>query len=388
MAHRLLPLLGVLVLLTFLPRAALATPDMIRHGYTSCAQCHIDPSGAGTLTTYGRAQTEILVATPWGARAAGWEPGTEKDFLFGVFPLPGGLTLQSDLRSVLIPRPGALRYILMQADLRGNYAAGPFRAGGSLGAVSEGARMARVSSGDTWNMVSREHWLGVAPARNLLVRVGRLNLPFGLRTEQHLLDPRVATRTDTNDDQQHGLAVAWESGFMRAELMGIAGNLQVSPDDFRERGAVGYAAFPIGQRVELGVSGLWASSKLDVDTLLPRTRQAYGLFGRAGLGPVALLGEADLLLDAHDDAAAAKGGTGFVQADWEAVQGVHVLGTGEWCDDDLSDTSQGVPTGTLSLHWFAWYRADIRVDAMRGVLACTPGVEPAWMGLASFHFLL
>ena len=31
-----------------------AYPWMIRHGHDGCAQCHMDPSGAGLLTTYGR----------------------------------------------------------------------------------------------------------------------------------------------------------------------------------------------------------------------------------------------------------------------------------------------------------------------------------------------
>jgi len=374
---------ALLAALLALPGTAFAYPDMIRHGYTGCAQCHTDPSGGGVLTAYGRAQTEVLLATPYGAPR---EPGKEAEFLFGALGLPGALALQGDVRSVFVPRPGALRYILMQADLRGAVSAGILRAGGSLGAVSEGAHMARVTTGDTWNAVSREHWLGIAPSDAWLVRAGRMNLPFGLRTEQHLLDPRVATRTDTNDDQQFGVAVAWEPGFLRAEVMGIAGNLQVSPDDFRERGAAGAAALPIGNDVEVGVAGLYATSHLDVETLQARTRQAYGLFGRAAAGPVAILGEGDLLLDRQ--ASAATGATGFLQADWEAVQGVHVLGTGEWCDGDFGDSAGGVPTATLSVHWFAWYRADLRLDGMRGVLYCTPGADPQWMGLASFHLLL
>ncbi len=77
------------------PRAALAYPFLIEHGYTNCAQCHIDPSGGGALTEYGRGQSEILLRTPWEARADDWEPGKVKDFAFGA-PLPTWLTLQAD----------------------------------------------------------------------------------------------------------------------------------------------------------------------------------------------------------------------------------------------------------------------------------------------------
>ena len=63
-------------LVALLPRPAAAYPWMVSHGYTACAQCHVDPTGAGTLTAYGRAQSEILLRTPAGeARATLAIPG-------------------------------------------------------------------------------------------------------------------------------------------------------------------------------------------------------------------------------------------------------------------------------------------------------------------------
>ena len=46
-----------------IPGRAQAFPWMIHHGYTNCAQCHVDPSGGGALTAYGRPQGEILLRT-------------------------------------------------------------------------------------------------------------------------------------------------------------------------------------------------------------------------------------------------------------------------------------------------------------------------------------
>ena len=57
-AARLLPLAALGLALA--PGRAEAFPWMIHHGYTNCAQCHVDPSGGGVLTDYGRAQGEIL----------------------------------------------------------------------------------------------------------------------------------------------------------------------------------------------------------------------------------------------------------------------------------------------------------------------------------------
>jgi hypothetical protein len=47
----------IAVALTFLlgrPAWLLASPTMIRLGYTDCATCHISPQGGGLLTAYGK----------------------------------------------------------------------------------------------------------------------------------------------------------------------------------------------------------------------------------------------------------------------------------------------------------------------------------------------
>ena len=81
-----------------LPRQAEAYPWMIRHGYTNCAQCHVDPSGGGVLTEYGRGQGEILVRTHYEEMTE--SPGKKAEFLFGLLPLPDPLLLQADVRSL------------------------------------------------------------------------------------------------------------------------------------------------------------------------------------------------------------------------------------------------------------------------------------------------
>lgn len=245
--------------LAFLPGRAFAYPWMIHHGYTGCAQCHVDPSGAGILTDYGRGQSEILLKSNFGKEPK--NPEKVSSFLFGAVQLPKPLEIQADVRDIVIPEPGNVRVILMQADLRAAIAAGPFVASGSLGAVSEGAELARVTSNDTgFNMVSREYWIGATPTKGLTIRAGRMNLPFGIRTEDHVLFVRSATGTNINDDQQVGLSVAYGNKKMRGEVMGIAGNFQVSPDDFRKRGYSAYFSLTPTKTFEVGVSSLFTKS--------------------------------------------------------------------------------------------------------------------------------
>jgi hypothetical protein len=366
---------------------ARAYPWMIHHGYTGCAQCHVDPSGAGVLTDYGRAQGEILLRTHYSGEVAE-NPGKIKDFLFGAVPLPEVLHLQADVRGLLIPDPANLQAILMQSDLRGAVQTKRFSASASVGTVSRGAEEAWVSSGDGWNLVSREYWAGVSPSKAVTVRAGRMNLPFGLRTEDHILDVRGATRTTLNDEQQTGVSVFWNNKKFRGELMGIAGNFQVRPDSFRDRGYSLYLAWAPETTLELGVSSLFTTAATDLVTLGPRTRLAEGVFGRwAPVDELAFLAEADVLLDNQDGAAA----TGLVTTaivDYEPVQGLHLQAIGETCDDAFGDDAGASVTGTGAAQWFFLPHADLRLDGGYGSVFCTPGVPGSPFGLLQAHFFL
>lgn len=112
------------------------------------------------------------------------------------------------------------------------------------------------------------------------MRGGRLALPYGIRSEEHILFARTATRTDTNDGQQLGLDAVYGKGKYRAELMGIAGNTQIGPDDYRERGYSALFAYAPKNTFEVGVSSMVTHANLDVDYQEERTRQAHGVFAR------------------------------------------------------------------------------------------------------------
>jgi hypothetical protein len=369
------------------PKSALAYPWMVHHGYTGCAECHVDPSGAGTLTDYGRAQSEIFLRTHW-TKDGPKEPEATSSFGFGAFELPKPLKLQADLRSIFIPIPNDPRFILMQADLRAAIYTKKFSASASLGAVSDGAQGAWLSSNpDGFNLVAREYWAGYSPTKGLQIRAGRMNLPFGIRTEDHILYVRSATNTNINDDQQVGLSVGFSRKKIRTELMGIAGNFQVAPDDFRKRGYAGYFAYAITRDLEVGVSSMFTRSGLDVETLSPRTQMAHGLMVRgAPVKALAIMAEADVLID-NDDGERSLGVVATTVLDLEPTQGVHVMGIGDFCSRDLGGGEPVYRAGG-AVQWFFATRMDLRVDGGYGVLSCSPGSDPNPYGLLQAHFFL
>lgn len=423
---------AALALCTFGVIVALCSPAhayawMIRHGYGGCTTCHADPSGGETLTKYGRAQSDLLLRMRYGKdslSASASEtsapsddsfdsfdedfgsakpkpkqpapkpeedgasgPSASSGFLWGLFEEPDWMLLGGSLRSATTLQNGELRWFPMQADFYGQLAFGPVRVGGSVGAakVKEGsphARAAQVTTNqsDQPNLISRTHWLGLelGSGGDLLLRAGRLNLPFGIRMSEHIMWVREATRTDRESDQQHGAALALSGMNLRAELMAIAGNYQINPDKYRERGYSLHVEVLASKSVAAGASSLLTVAKADRISLEQEqtVRGAHGGFARfAPVQPVVVMLEADALHTSRRD----LGYVGFVQLDWELVQGLHLGATGEALDIGYQKLEGALPGtdlprqpgvgkprfgGWLSANWFFLPHCDLRVDAI------------------------
>ena len=350
------------------PRSAHAYPWMIRHDYTGCATCHVDPSGAGVLTAYGATQGDVLLRTRYGASGTN-DDSPSAGFLWGAVKPPAWFLPSGSARTLLMASKNGnagfgTDFIIMQADLRAAIVTGGFRAYASVGYVSSEGSAASLSGG----IVSRQHWLGWAFGADdaFLLRAGRIDLPFGTRQIEHTLFVRQATRTDLNDTQQHGVALAYNAGLFRGEVMAIAGNYQVSPDAYRERGYSAYAEVAPRSNAAFGVSSLVTHAARDLYLRLPDTRQAHGVFARwSPVQPLVLLAEVDLV--AHS-ATSATGYATLLQADVEPVQGVHLTATGE--DMRLGGTSTSTSwSGWLGAGWFFAPHADVRFDFQKQSLA-------------------
>ncbi|MCI0673867.1 MAG: hypothetical protein L0Y64_25740, partial [Myxococcaceae bacterium] len=270
---------------------------------------------------------------------------------------------------------------------------GPVKAVGTLGFAMRRALPASLTAGEANNVVSREHWLGVDAAdQTLLFRVGRIALPFGLRNPEHNSWVRSSTRTDLNDGQQHGLAVAYSVEGLRAEVMGFVGNLQLNPAYYREQGYAGYLEVALAQNATLGVSSLMAQSHHDVSTREPfKLRQAHGLFGRwAPGGPLVLMGELDVLREKALGGQGRFGLTGLLQADVEPVQGLHLIATGELLAQEQLSQRPGMrgAGGWLSVAWFFNPHAELRVDGMLRRTATDGPAQSSLTLLGQLHLTL
>jgi hypothetical protein len=311
---------------------------------------------------------------------------TFANFLFGAVTLPDWLLLGGAYRhmNILPIGDGEFRTFPMMMDLYGQVKFGAFSAGGSIGgarvaAGSPYARRAQITTnqGKDWNLISRTHYVGYDILPELTVRAGRLNLPFGVRIPEHTMWVRQATNTDRESSQEHGLAIAYVGESFRGEVMGIAGNYQMNPDKYRNRGYSGYLEYATGSSATVGISSLMTSTATDRSSNadLKTIHQVHGLMGRAGFGEkVALLAEVDGILTSRRD----PGYVGFAQLDVEAIQGLHVLLTGEMLDQGHAKAAPGATAtprtlgegkpkvgGWLSVAWFVYSHFDVRFDAIK-----------------------
>jgi hypothetical protein len=380
--------IAVAVAMLFVTARAQAYPWMIRHGYTGCAPCHTDPSGgAGALTPYGRAQSDLLLRMRYGESGESGEADRTSGFLWGLAPLPEQMRLGTDFREAFLSNkvagaPLQQELITMRADLYGDIKLGRFRATGSLGYVPEGDLPAALTDHPTDNLISREHWVGAELDEEgaWLVRAGRIALPYGIRMIEHTLWSRTLTRTDIDATQQYGVSLSFAKDQLRGEVMAIAGNFQLHPDEYRERGYSAYVEYAPTTTLALGASSLFTRATRDIVYGVTDYRYANGLFGRySPAPPLVLLAEADSVYQSLTWNGHRGGFAAFVQADYEPTQGFHVMLTFE----SMNGGNSGEPSsfdGWASAVWFLLPHVDLRVDGIYS----TVGVPPSPGSPASY----
>lgn len=344
---------------------------MIRHGFAECGGCHVDPMGGETLTGMGRVTGETRLSLPWSSAP----PSDLAKFSFGVTE-PDDVRFGGSFRAMSIADfdTGRRSAFPMQADLYGAAFAGRFTLGLSLGISRASNRYEHASKarviGDVDEegilLVSRTHWLGYDLTDDVMLRAGRMNLPFGIRGPEHTLWVRSETLTDRESDQQHGISVVYTSGRLRGELFGSLGNFQISPDAIRERGYSGHLEYLLEPKLAFGASSLLlvAAREREVDQGA-FVRQAHGLTARyAPWKPLVILAEANLL----KATGSGLGYVGMATFDVEPVQSLHLAATGEVLDRGEPGLGGSAGRGEtrfgawLTANWFFGPHLDLRVD--------------------------
>jgi hypothetical protein len=368
-------------------RNAHAYAWMIRHGFSECGGCHVDPMGGETLTGMGRVTGQTLMASQYG----GQTPSDTAMFLFGL-PEPDNVRLGGSFRGLSIYDfdTNNPRVFPMQMDFYGAGFIGNFVIAASIGASRASNRYEHSSKarlfGDIEDegliAVSRNHWAGYRFSNDLMLRAGRLNLPFGIRTPDHTMWVRSETMTDRESDQQHGASLVYSDHQLRGELLGSVGNLQLA-QQFRAYGYSGYLEYSLDPELAVGVSSMLLYAQKEPLTIRDNVttyqrdvlRHAHGLTGRyTPFQALVILAEADMV----KKTGAGIGYVGMGTADLEPVQGLHFALTGEVLNrgkpdpealgGDVEREVEGPGRGETRLglwgtiNWFLLPHVDLRID--------------------------
>ena len=257
--------------------------------------------------------------------------------------------------------------IMMLLDARAELKLGIFRAGGSLGWGTTPFTLPAAiltNQAGTNELLARDYWVGLQLDDSLLLRLGRINLPFGLRNVEHTAWVRNNTLTDINYSQQSGFSVAFDNGHVRSEVLAILGNLNISPDGYRQRGFSGLVEVPVAERATVGFSALVTRAELGPSTQSPSLRQVYAVFSRwAPIEPVVVMVEGDVFLNnTLGSGALQTNAATWLQVDWEPIQGIHFAPAVETLN---SYGVSGTGVGTwMTIDWFCLPHTDIRLDGV------------------------
>jgi hypothetical protein len=215
-----------------------------------------------------------------------------------------------------------------------------------------------------------------------------MNMPFGLRNNEHLTWVRNLTRTDINVMQQVGVSALYNSDNMRGEAMALLGNFSVGPDIYRERGYVAFGEYSLRPNMFLGLSSLIAHADADVQTTLSTTRHAHGLMYRwAPSDIVALMAEADLLIWQAAGKLDRFGWAALAQADFEVMQGLHLQLSLEGMHQ--GDGAIGPSLGAwTTVAWYFLPHMELRLDGVFRSVANATNSTFTPMLLAQLHFFL
>jgi hypothetical protein len=298
-----------------------AFPELVRHGYSNCVTCHINPGGSGVLNAYGRALSlEALTS-------AGTEEETE--FAWGKIKTPEWLSATLMARSLSFIRDTRTsidgRTLLMQLD--GEVAASSEKFTAS---VTGGFQDSRTGAAP---FALRRGYITYRPTDELSLRTGKFMHVFGLMPADH----RIATRSPLGWDQGNetlNVEGAWIGESLNVFATGLFG--RPDREDLEQGGSLSASVF-LNNRYKVGLNAYSGVRPSD-----DSSRLVFGTHAALGFTPQFFwLGELDL--QNRDET---WGTYQYQKLDYEPWKGLHFylmqdLQKSDWSNGDTQILSWG-----------------------------------------------
>ncbi len=287
--------------------SAQAEPYLAVQTGFKCGQCHVNPTGGGMRNAFGDvfAQTQ-LPANHLDTGTDTWAGAINR------FLAVGG-DLRGQAIYTQVPHTSSSdAFDLEQARLYINAMVIPDRLGVYVDElVAPGGALNREAYVTYWT--GDHQWY---------VKGGQMYLPYGLRLEDQSAFIRTAPGINMNTPDK-GVEVGWEHGPWDAQLAvsnGTAGGPEV---DHGKQYSFNIAHVQSVWRVGLAAN---------LNSAATGDKTAFGLFGGLRTGPIAWLGEADLIDDKSIPNDGGKMWAGLVEANWMPARGHNIKVTAEYLD--------------------------------------------------------
>lgn len=250
------PLINIILGFFLLPSPSWAFPEMSRHGYVNCTSCHLNSSGGGLLTSYGRDMSKEVLST--------WAQDSEQNFAYGLWNGPEYFLAGAYVRGLQLfretPDVKEARVILMQADVEAAY-------NRETWAMDASAGRQELGNG-TGRFFSRRHYFIWRMGESHNLKIGRFLKFYGLNDPNH----NLYVRRDLSFGQDTE-AYALEYSYLGNNLSGYAsvnfGNFGDPYSTNREKGAATTLSYHFFDKQKVGFSYYYASDDL-------QNRNVYG----------------------------------------------------------------------------------------------------------------
>jgi hypothetical protein len=343
-----------------------AYPFLVAEGYTTCATCHYNPSGGGSLTPYGKFIAQELLGT-WNdsSSALPWivKPDTETQVVASV--LLRGAQTHFDT-----PQVTRSAFRKMQADLE----LGWVHADGwqILGAVGPQLDAAGEDSKEAQEVFARRFWVGQVKSRYAL-RIGKFFPEYGIAFPNH----NIATRKGLyfNHNQEPYLA----QGTYFGDFFDLTFGLLEGAKDTALAEKQGYSS-TVAYRDGTFRVGM---SRLDAKKDKERS-EAQGIFGQVGY-----FKKGYTLVDIHYKrernilGRESRSDLAYAETGWAVIKGVQPFLASEYSYQHR--TRLKIATGFVGLQLHPWTHTELVLQWGESMIRIYGENEKARQGVAMFH---
>ena len=300
--------LSVIAVLVGAMQSARAEPYLAVQGGYKCSTCHVNPTGGGLRNDFGLIYAQnVLPAQTVGGPDAVWG-GKLTEFL----------RLGGDLRA------NWSRNEVPKSPSQQKFAVDQVRVYGEVSMIRDRLSLyvdEQVAPNSAQNM---EAYLRYSdPAHGWYVKGGKFYLPFGWRLQDQTAYVREVTGISMTTPDQ-GVELGYERGNWSAQVALTNGAANAQSGAGHQ--VTGQVVF---------VQPWWraglAASQTQADA---GNRRVFGVFAGIRTGPVAWLGEADLISDDGYPEGNRKLGSLLGEADWNLAKGHNLKLTAEYYEPD------------------------------------------------------